>query len=97
MPLNVVSLPRVMPAGSSAVIDTTAWERPPVFDWLQQQGKVADDEMYRTFNCGIGMVVCVDSADAGRAIEHLGSQGEQACIIGTVTAGDGEPGVTLQG
>jgi phosphoribosylformylglycinamidine cyclo-ligase len=91
------NLPRVMPAGSSAVIDTTAWERPPVFDWLQQQGKVAEDEMYRTFNCGIGMVVCIDSADAGRAIEHLESQGEQACIIGTVTAGDGEPGVTLQG
>ena len=91
------NLPRVLPDNSTAAIDTTAWERPPVFDWLQQQGNVADAEMYRTFNCGIGMVVCVSSADAGRAIEHLGSQGEKACIIGTITAGDGEPVVTLQG
>ena len=90
------NLPRVMPAGNNALIDTGAWERPPVFDWLQQQGKVADAEMYRTFNCGIGMVVCVDSADAGRTIELLGTQGEEACIIGTIEAGDGEPEVILQ-
>ena len=91
------NLPRVMPAGSRARVDTGAWQRPAVFDWLQQQGKVADAEMYRTFNCGIGMVVCVDSADAERCIEHLGSQGEDACIIGTIEAGDGEPEVVLQG
>ena len=91
------NLPRVMPAGSRAVLDTTAWKRPQVFDWLQQQGNVADAEMYRTFNCGIGMVVCVGSADAARTIEHLESQGEQACIIGTIEAGDGEPEVILQG
>ena len=52
--------------------------------------------MYRTFNCGIGMVICVGSADAARTIEHLESQGEQACIIGTIEAGDGEPEVILQ-
>jgi phosphoribosylformylglycinamidine cyclo-ligase len=91
------NLPRVMPAGSRAVIDTTAWTRPPVFDWLQQQGNVVDTEMYRTFNCGIGMVVCVDSTDAARTVEHLAASGETACIIGTIEAGEGEPEVTLQG
>ena len=91
------NLPRVMPAGSRAVIDTTAWTRPPVFDWLQQQGNVVDTEMYRTFNCGIGMVVCVDSANAARTVEHLAASGETACIIGTIEAGEGEPEVILQG
>ncbi len=90
------NLPRVMPEGTRAQIDTRSWERPAIFDWLQDKGKVSSEEMYRTFNCGIGMVVCIDQADAHLALEHLRSQGEQAWIIGHVTPGKGAPGVTLE-
>ena len=64
-----------------------------IFNWLQHNGNVETREMYRTFNCGIGMVVCVAGADAQAALDHLASQGEDACIIGHVEQGDGEPGV----
>ena len=91
------NLPRVLPQGTRAVIDTRAWNRPAIFDWLQQAGNVADAEMYRTFNCGIGMVASVAAADAQAALAHLTVQGEEACIIGRVEAGDGDPEVLLSG
>lgn len=86
------NLPRVMPEGTRAIIDARAWTRPPVFDWLQQHGKVADQEMYRTFNCGIGMVVCVADGDADTALNVLKSQGETAWRIGRIETaiGSGE-------
>jgi phosphoribosylformylglycinamidine cyclo-ligase len=89
------NLPRVMPAGTRAVIDGKAWTRPPVFDWLQEQGGVSDEEMYRTFNCGIGMVLVVGSGDAERAVAHLETAGESAMVIGSVEAAQGESGVTI--
>ena len=58
------NLPRVLPADTLAVIDTASWQRPAIFDWLQRNGNVAEAEMLRTFNCGIGMVVCVAAGDA---------------------------------
>ncbi len=78
------NVPRVLPENCRAVFDTKAWTRPAVFDWLQQQGNIADLEMYRTFNCGIGMVVCVADADKQRALEGLRAAGETAHIIGYV-------------
>ena len=84
------NLPRVMPAGTRAVIDSTSWQRPPVFDWLQEQGNVAEDEMYRTFNNGIGMVLCVAEADVERSLALLGEHAESASVIGRIEAGDGE-------
>jgi len=90
------NLPRVMPAGTQALIDTGSWERPAIFEWLQDKGNVTTKEMYRTYNCGIGMVVCVDKADAQQTLEHLQSQGEQAWVIGHIGPGDGAPGVTLE-
>jgi len=78
------NLPRVMPESACAVIDAQSWERPPAFRWLQEQGGVSDSEMYRTFNCGIGMVVCVAPADAETALALLAEQGETAWHIGTV-------------
>ncbi|HAJ92980.1 MAG TPA: phosphoribosylformylglycinamidine cyclo-ligase [Gammaproteobacteria bacterium] len=87
------NLPRVLPANTRAVIDTGSWQRSPIFDWLQHNGNVETMEMYRTFNCGIGMVVCVAAADAQTALDHLAGQGEDACIIGYVEQGEGEPGV----
>lgn len=78
------NLPRVLPNNSKAVIDTSSWQWPEVFKWLQQQGNVATDEMYRTFNCGVGMVLCVNKADSAKTIEHLQQQGEQPWIIGSI-------------
>ncbi len=83
----IENLPRVLPDGTRARIDAGSWQRPAIFDWLQEQGNVADQEMYRTFNCGIGMIVVVAPGDAERALAILASQGETAWIIGSVEAG----------
>ena len=88
------NLPRVLPDNTAAVIDTDSWQQSAVFDWLQQHGNVETAEMYRTFNCGIGMVVCVAAGDADRALAHLVSQGEDARIIGHIVQGQGEPVVS---
>ena len=87
------NLPRVLPENTRAVIDTGSWQQTAIFDWLQRTGNVETTEMYRTFNCGIGMVVCVAAAEAQTALDHLASLGEDARIIGHVEQGDGEPGV----
>jgi phosphoribosylformylglycinamidine cyclo-ligase len=78
------NLPRVMPPDTRAVIYTSAWPRPPVFDWIQGQGAIAWREMHRTFNCGVGMVAVVAEPDAARAIGSLSRSGETAWRIGTV-------------
>jgi phosphoribosylformylglycinamidine cyclo-ligase len=87
----VGNVPRVFPAGTKAVIEKGAWPRPPVFQWLQQAGAVAEDEMWRVFNCGIGMVVVVAAAHAKAAADHLRSAGETVYEIGTVERASGEP------
>ena len=89
------NLPRVLPDGCGARIDTSSWQRPPIFDWLQQGGNIADPEMYRTFNCGVGMVLCVPTADADKALRILGEQGEQAWKIGDIRAVDGPATVEM--
>jgi phosphoribosylformylglycinamidine cyclo-ligase len=90
------NLPRVMPAGTCARIDTGSWQRPAIFDWLQRMGNVDRAEMFRTFNCGIGMVVCVAAADVDRTLEHLEAQGETARLIGRIESGGGKPSVILE-
>ena len=80
------NIPRVLPEGSRAVIDTNAWQRPAIFDWLQQQGRVDHREMHLTFNCGIGMTIVVAAEDAERTVEFLNQAGEQAWRIGTIEA-----------
>ena len=82
------NLPRVMPAGSEAILRRDSWPRPPVFDWLQRSGLVADDEMLRTFNCGIGMAICVPAASADAAIAALQALGETVYRIGEIRASD---------
>lgn len=82
------NLPRVMPSGTRAVIDGASWTRPAIFDWLQDKGNVESAEMYRTFNCGIGMVVIVAAADAERATSILEEHGEHVTRIGTIEAGE---------
>jgi len=82
------NLPRVLPPHYRAVIDTRAWKRPAVFDWLQENGGVDAREMYRTFNCGIGMCVIVAAGDAAQARELLEAEGETVSVIGRIEAGD---------
>jgi phosphoribosylformylglycinamidine cyclo-ligase len=84
------NLPRVMPEGTQAVIDSNSWQRPPVFDWLQQHGKVEANEMYRTFNCGVGMVLCVAPADVDQTLALLSEHGESASVIGKIEAATGD-------
>ena len=87
------NLPRVMPAGTRAVIDSGSWQRPAVFDWLQEQGNIAIDEMYRTFNCGVGMVLCVNPGDVEQTLAILAEQGENASIIGSIEAAEDDGGL----
>ena len=75
---------RMFPDAVAARIDPSRWTRPAVFDWLQRKGNVADTEMHRVFNCGIGMVVVVAAADAERAHALLTEAGETVHAIGTV-------------
>jgi len=83
------NLPRVLPEGTRAVIERDAWQRPQVFNWLQEKGNVADSEMLRTFNCGVGMIVCVAEADAEKAEAQLIEAGEQVWRLGRIEAFQG--------
>jgi len=78
------NLPRALPAGTRAVIEQSAWRRPAVFDWLRRQGNLAEEEMLRTFNCGIGMALVVAAPDAAQALETLTGAGETAWTIGHI-------------
>ena len=82
------NIPRVLPAGLEAVIDERRWPRPAVFDWLQRAGHIERDEMHRTFNCGLGMTLCVPATAADQALAILHGCGEQASIVGEVRSGD---------
>ncbi|MDE2090941.1 MAG: phosphoribosylformylglycinamidine cyclo-ligase [Gammaproteobacteria bacterium] len=81
------NIPRVMPAGLGVTLDSNSWTQPVIFDWLQKQGNISKKEMYRTFNMGIGMVVCVSPADSQRTLNFLNDMGEQAWRIGQVESG----------
>ena len=78
------NLPRCLPDTVAARVDTRAWTRPPIFDWLKQAGQIDDAEMLRTFNCGIGFCVVVNVADANAAMDHLRASGETVWKIGEI-------------
>lgn len=78
------NIPRVLPAGTKAVIDGNSWQWPAIFNWLQEKGNVSDREMYRTFNCGVGLVIALPQAQATAAVELLQQEGETAWIIGQI-------------
>jgi len=84
------NVPRVLPKNVVADIAASSWPMPKLFRWLQDGGNVDAQEMYRTFNCGIGMVVVVDAADADAAIAHLQAAGEQVFRIGVIRSRQGE-------
>ncbi len=82
------NIPRVLPPGTEALLNTDNWQRSAVFDWLQQQGNISKREMLRTFNYGIGMVVCVSRQDTETATRILQQQGEIVYPIGHIQACD---------
>ena len=79
------NIPRVLPANTQADINTSSWKMPAIFEWLQQQGNVEQEEMYRTFNCGIGMIVVVPAAQLEDAISLLTAEGENAWHVGNIS------------
>lgn len=92
------NLPRVMQDYTEAQIDTNAWQRPAIFDWLQMSGNIANREMLRTFNCGIGMIVCVAADKADHALEILQKQTRGAVLLGHIRKSDQQkPVVSLSG
>jgi phosphoribosylformylglycinamidine cyclo-ligase len=92
------NIPRVLPSSAKAVIDTQSWKMPAVFNWLQEQGNVEATEMYRTFNCGVGMIIAVPADKKEEALKILADAGEEAWVIGSIAeAKDGEEQVELAG
>ncbi len=82
------NIPRVLPDGMVAAIDTDSWQLPPVFQWLKDAGGVASEEMYRTFNCGVGMVVCIPANQRELALDTLNALGEKVWQVGIIEASD---------
>ena len=82
------NIPRVLPEDAQAIVDTSSWQLPEVFQWLQDNGNVEITEMYRTFNCGVGMVLIVDTDDVDAMVSMLNQNGDNAWLLGTVEAGD---------
>ena len=80
------NLPRVIPEGCRAVIDTNSWKIPAIFRFLQDHGNIEQFELYRTFNCGIGMILTVPAAHSEQAIKRLNELGEDAVVIGRIEA-----------
>jgi phosphoribosylformylglycinamidine cyclo-ligase len=85
------NIPRILQDDLVARIDKSTWPRPKLFQWLQREGGVAEDEMHRVFNCGIGMVLVVDPSYANRAADHLRASGETVYEIGKIEQGTGAP------
>jgi phosphoribosylformylglycinamidine cyclo-ligase len=78
------------------VIAPDVWTRPAIFSWLQAQGGIAEAEMLRTFNCGVGMVVCVAPKDAARTLEFLHAEGEVSWLLGRIEAStDPQPHIEI--
>ena len=89
------NVPRVLPESTVAELEKAAWPRPKLFDWMQAEGNVAENEMHRVFNCGIGLVVVVAAADADVAMAELKAQGEAVYRIGKIRARAGDEAQTL--
>ncbi|ENP8356238.1 phosphoribosylformylglycinamidine cyclo-ligase [Vibrio sp. B513a] len=82
------NIPRVLPEGTKAVIDGNSWEWPVIFKWLQEKGNVDTHEMYRTFNCGVGLIVALPKDQADAAVALLKEEGENAWVIGQIAQAD---------
>ncbi|AKH64862.1 MULTISPECIES: phosphoribosylformylglycinamidine cyclo-ligase [Photorhabdus] len=91
------NIPRVLPENTQAQINESSWQWPAIFNWLQQTGNVSRHEMYRTFNCGVGMVIALPQTAVEQALELLNAAGEKAWQIGTIaTQKENEQQVVIQ-
>ncbi|WP_375321064.1 phosphoribosylformylglycinamidine cyclo-ligase [Aliivibrio logei] len=91
------NIPRVLPEGTKAVVNGKSWEWPAIFNWLQEKGNVDTYEMYRTFNCGVGLVIALPKNQAEQAVSLLNAEGENAWVIGEVAAAEqGEEQVEIR-
>lgn len=90
------NIPRVLPENAKAVIKGDSWQWPAIFNWLQENGNIATHEMYRTFNCGVGMIIAVPADKLAQSLAILAEQGENAWHIGEIqTAASGEEQVEI--
>ena len=89
------NIPRVLPAGLTAEINANSWELPALFKWLQTQGNIADNEMYKTFNCGVGMAIIVSQENAVEAQKVLAAKGETVYQIGLIRAQNAGEAATI--
>ncbi|MFK5949455.1 MAG: phosphoribosylformylglycinamidine cyclo-ligase [Methylococcales bacterium] len=87
------NLPRVLPEGLDASINLNAWEFPEIFKWLQEKGNISQADMLTTFNCGIGMIVCVDAENEAETMAILAQHGETAFAVGEIVPSSGVPKV----
>ena len=92
----VENLPRVLPRGTRAVIDAASWRWPAVFEWIQDAGGIADAEMWRTFNCGVGMLLVAARGAAGVLVGALEGNGEHAWVAGRIEQGEDAPEVRIE-
>jgi phosphoribosylformylglycinamidine cyclo-ligase len=83
------NIPRVLPQDSKAVIDGNSWQWPAIFNWLQEKGNIDTYEMYRTFNCGVGIVMVVPQSDLDSALNQFKELGENAWHIGDIAKRNG--------
>jgi len=91
------NIPRCLPANTQAIIQQNSWELPRIFQWLQEKGRISDFEMQRSFNVGVGMVICVAKEDAEQALDLITATGEQAWVIGEVqSSNQSKPSVKVQ-
>ena len=79
---------RILNKNSNAMIDSSSWDRPSIFQWLQEKGNITDDEMLKTFNCGIGMVIVIDQNDQDEVIKKLSLLGHKSFVIGEIKSGN---------
>ncbi len=90
------NLPRVLPEGTRGVIDTRSWNMPAVFEWLQDKGNVEQMEMYRTFNCGVGMVAVVAESASDSILQTLQDNGTEAWRLGRIEPAEGAAGIRFE-
>jgi len=90
------NIPRVLPDQTQAIINKETWPMPAVFNWLQENGQVAEEEMYRTFNCGIGMTLIVDQKDVDATLAHFDNETFSATLIGQIEGHEGAPQVIIK-
>jgi len=89
------NIPRVLPENACAQINQSSWQIPAIFNWLQEKGNVEQMEMYRTFNCGVGMVLVVDESELDKSLELLTSLGESAWHLGEIVESQGDQQVSF--